>query len=86
MATARPQSIDEINPWSKWGIALSNRQGRPALSESALWFLELRHPEVLDREGADLWLHLDQPYKVVRQSDRSWVRLEPAPFRTKKAA
>jgi len=84
MPAKQLQSIEEINPWSRWGIALSNRDGRPVLSETALWFLELKHPETIDREGDQLYLHLDRPYRVVGQGDRSWVRLEPAPGREAK--
>ena len=80
-AAKPPQSIEEINPWSRWGVALSYRDGRPVLSETALWSLELQHPEAVDRDGEELYLHLDRPYHVVGQNDRSWVRLEPAPGR-----
>jgi hypothetical protein len=86
MASAKPQSIDELNPWSRWGIALSSRDGRPVLTETALWFLELRHPETIERDGADLYLHLDRAYQVVKQRDRARFRLEPAPFRTRNQA
>jgi hypothetical protein len=55
------------------------RDGKPALAETALWFLERRHPEAVKREGGEIYLHLDRVYRVVRQGDRSWVALEPAP-------
>lgn len=84
MSDPTPSSIDQINPWSRWGIALSYRDGRPALSETALWFLELRHPQTVDREGQEIFLHLDQAYRVIRRADRSWFELVPAPERARR--
>ncbi len=76
--------MDQINPWAEWGLTLSLRDGQPALAETALWYLELRHPETIDRDGDETYLHLDRAYRVVRQGDRAWVALVPAPYREKK--
>jgi hypothetical protein len=79
----KPESLDELNPFLRWNLALSPRDGRLAITESGLWTLELQHPEVFDREGGELYLHLDRPYRVVKQGDRAWFHLVPAPFREK---
>ena len=84
MSDRQPQSLDDLNPWARFGIALSTRDGQPALSETALWFLEGRHPEAVERVGGETYLHLDRVYRVVRQGDRSWVALEPAPQRQRR--
>jgi hypothetical protein len=76
-----PESLDGLNRFLKWNLALSFRDGRPAITEAGLWSLELQHPEVFDREGDQLWLHLDRPYRVVAQGDRAWSRLEPDRYR-----
>jgi hypothetical protein len=81
MADRRPASLEELNPWARWGVALSMRDGQPALAETALWYLELKHPELVERDGGETFLHLDRVYRVVRQGDRSWVALAPAPQR-----
>jgi hypothetical protein len=76
----RRTSPEELNPFARWGIALSARDGKPALTETALWQLELAHPEAVEREGDEIFLHLDRVYRVVTQQDRSWMALVPAPF------
>jgi len=77
----KPESLDGLNRFLAWNLALSRRDGRLAISEGALWTLELQHPEVFDREGGGLWIHLDRPYQVVKQGDRAWCHLVPAPYR-----
>ncbi len=69
------------NPWAQWGIVRSLRDGYPVLTETLLWELASRHPEVLERDGDELYVHLDQPYRVVKTPDRSWRYLVPAPGR-----
>lgn len=76
-----PESLDGLNKFLKWNLSLSCRDGRLAITEGALWTLELQHPELFDREGERLWIHLDRPYEVVGQADRAWRHLLPAPFR-----
>jgi len=79
----KPDSLDGLNRFLKWNLALAYRDGRLAISEGALWSLELQHPEAFDREGDKLWLHLDRPYLVVKQGDRAWCRMEPDRYREK---
>ena len=81
---AKPTSLDELNPWARWGVSLSYRDGRPALTDTVLWTLELDHPEVVERDGDQIWLYLDQTYRVVPRPDRAWMALEPAPFHERK--
>jgi hypothetical protein len=78
---SKPESLDGLNPFLRWNLALSYRDGRLAITEAGLWSLELQHPEVFDREGDRIWLHLDRPYRVVQRGDRAWFRLEPDRYR-----
>src|SRR5690242_13075634 len=67
-----PSAMPDENPWAPWGIVRSFRDGRPIVTETQLWQLAVHHPEVLDRAGPDeLYLHLDQPYRVVTLPDRA---------------
>jgi hypothetical protein len=77
----KPESLDGLNRFLKWNLSISHRDGRLAITEGALWTLELQHPELFDREGERTWIHLDRPYEVVAQGDRAWCHLVPAPFR-----
>jgi hypothetical protein len=81
----RPQSLDQLNPFAPWGISLSQREGRPALTDTILWTLELDHPDTVERDGDEVYLYLDRTYRVVRRADRAWMTLEPAPFHERKA-
>lgn len=71
-----------VNPWARFGLIQSFRDGRAVLSETQLWQLQCEHPEALERtpEGA-LYVHLDVPYRVVKLPDRAWMALEPEPSR-----
>ncbi len=74
--------MSEGNPWERWGIIYCTRDGYPTLSETALWQLTAHHPEVIERVGpAELYVHLDQPYRAVTLPDRSFRALFPAPGR-----
>ncbi len=66
------------NPWERWGLIHSTRDGYPVLAESSLWQLAGEHPEVFEQVGADeLYLHLDQAYRVVQVRDRAFKHLIP---------
>jgi hypothetical protein len=70
------------NPWERWGIVRSTRDGYPVLTETLLWHLMAHHPEVVERAGeSELYVHLDQPYRVVKMPDRDWRILLPVPGR-----
>lgn len=84
-AAERPRSLEDLNPWARWGIELSYRDGRPALTETTLWTLELSHPEAVERDGDQIHLYLDRTYRVVPRPDRAWMTLEPAPYHERKA-
>ena len=72
------------NPWERWGIIHTTRDGYPILTETTLWQLTLQHPGVVERVSpTELYVHLDQPYRVVTLSDRSFRALVAAPERTK---
>jgi hypothetical protein len=76
----RPVTGD--NPWAPWGLIYTLRDGFPVLTETALWELRRLHPEVIEADGPDqLYLHLDQPYRLVRLPDRAFGFLVPAPGR-----
>jgi len=82
----RPAGLEDLNPFAPWGVSLSRRDGQPALTETILWTLELTHPEVVERDGGETYLHLDRTYRVVPQADRAWMRLEPAPDHQRREA
>ena len=48
----KPTEPQELNPFSRWGIALSEREGMLTLTETTLWWLELTHPETVERDGS----------------------------------
>jgi hypothetical protein len=74
--------MPDENPWAPWGVVRSWRDGHPVLTETQLWQLSAQHPEVLDRDGdGALYVHLDQPYRVVTLSDRAFRILFPTPGR-----
>lgn len=79
--------MDLDNPWKKWGIVRSTRDGHPVLTETLLWQLMAQHPEVVERVSeTELYVHLDQPYRVIAMPDRSWRILVPAPGRPRPLA
>jgi hypothetical protein len=78
-----PQSIEDLNPWARWGLSPSRRDGYPVLTETGLWTLELHHPEAVERQGAEIFLWLDKPYQAVPVPDRAFLRLVPAPYHTR---
>ncbi len=71
------------NPWARWGLVYTTRDGFPVLTEGALWQLSGSHPEAVERVSADeVYVHLDQPYRaIVVDSMRSFRMLVPAPGR-----
>ncbi|HEX9289919.1 MAG TPA: hypothetical protein VF904_10365 [Anaeromyxobacteraceae bacterium] len=74
--------MPDDNPWAPWGIVRSVRDGHPILTETQLWQLDLQHPEVVERAGKDeVYVHLEQPYRLVTLSDRAFRMLMPAPGR-----
>ncbi|MBI5067081.1 MAG: hypothetical protein HZB56_02495 [Deltaproteobacteria bacterium] len=79
-----PTEPQELNPFSRWGIALSEREGLLTVTETTLWWLELKHPEAVERDGDEIYLYLDRPYRAVPQQDRSFLKLLPAPYRERK--
>lgn len=79
-----PTEPQELNPFSRWGIALSEREGLLTVTETTLWWLELKFPETVERDGEEIYLYLDRPYRAVPQQDRSFLKLHPAPYRERK--
>jgi hypothetical protein len=72
------------NPWERWSIIHTTRDGYPILTETALWQLTAQHPEVIERVSpTELYVYLDRPYRVMTLSDRSFCELVPAPGRKK---
>ena len=70
------------NPWEQWGIIYTCHDGYPVLTETALWQLTAQHPEVIERPTpTEMYVHLDQAYRVVTLSDRAYRELIPAPER-----
>jgi hypothetical protein len=70
------------NPWQRFGIMYATRDGSPVLAESTLWELSAKHPHLVERVSADeIYVHLDQPYRVVTLRDRAYKVLAPAPGR-----
>ena len=70
------------NPWERWGIIFSLRDGYPVLTETSLWHLLANHPETVERVGdGELYVHLDKPYRAESLSDRAFRMLVPAPGR-----
>ncbi len=80
----KPTEPQELNPFARWGIALSEREGLLTLTETTLWWLELKHPETVERDGGEIYLYLDRPYRAVPQQDRAFLKLFPAPYRERK--
>jgi hypothetical protein len=71
----------DTNPWAPWGLIHVVRDGAPIVTETGLWFLQQRHPDAVEPEGAGYWLYLDQPYRAVRVPDRAFFQLSPSPSR-----
>jgi hypothetical protein len=78
-----PRNIEDLNPWARWGVSPSRHEGYPALTETGLWFLELRHPETVERQGSEIFVTLDRTYRAVPVPNRSYFQLVPAPFHTR---
>ncbi len=75
------------NPWARWGLVYTTRDGFPVLTEGALWQLSGSHPEAVERVSADeVYVHLDQPYRAVLPPDRAFRLLVPAPERRRRDA
>ncbi len=70
------------NPWEAFGLIHTTRDGIPVLTESAFWQLSGKHPDAVERVSAtETYVHLDQPYRLVKLADRSYCELHPAPGR-----
>jgi hypothetical protein len=77
----------DTNPWARWGITYTTRDGAPAISETGLWDLWSRHPDAVEKvNDHQYWLHLDQPYLAKRYPNRAYFLLEAHPFRKKGAS
>ena len=73
----------DTNLWAPWGLIHATRDGVPMITETGLWFLELRHPETVERQGGEIFVTLDRTYRAVPVPDRSYFQLVPAPFHTR---
>jgi hypothetical protein len=76
----------DTNPWAPWGLIHVVRDGAPIVTETGLWFLQQRHADAVERDGAGYWLYLDQPYRAERVADRAFFQLSPAPSRRRGGA
>ncbi len=75
----------DTNPWAKWGLAYTMRDGKPTVTETGLWYLIATHPEAVERVSDDeYWLYLERPYHAQR-GDRAFFQLTPAPYRKRAA-
>jgi hypothetical protein len=76
----------DTNPWAPWGLIHATRDGRPMVTETGLWYLMQRHPEAVEKAGADAWwLYLDQPYRAERVEGRAFYQLHAEPSRKRAA-
>ncbi len=72
----------DTNPWAKWELSYTTRDGLPVVTETGLWHLLARHPECVERVSEkEYWLYLDLPYHARRTADRAYYRLSPDPDR-----
>ena len=76
----------DTNPWAPWGLIHVVRDGAPIVTETGLWFLQQRHADAVERDGAGYWLYLDQPYRAERVADRAYFQLSPTPSRRRGGA
>ena len=66
----------DTNPWAPWGLIYATRDGRPMITETGLWFLMQRHPNVIEKGTGDSYrLFLDRAYRAERVADRAFYRL-----------
>ena len=76
----------DTNPWSKWGVSYTTRDGAPVLTETELWFLWNNHPDAVEQVNDHLyWLYLDKPYLARRFPNRAYLILKPDPFHKRAA-
>jgi hypothetical protein len=76
----------DTNPWAPWGLIHATRDGRPMVTETGLWYLMQRHPEAVEKPGADAWwLYLVQPYRAERVEGRAFYQLHAEPSRKRAA-
>jgi hypothetical protein len=73
------------SPFARWGLLHSMRDGFATLAESTLWELEARHPQVVERRGDEIFLHLDHIYRVATLPDRAYVLLVEVPGEPRRA-
>lgn len=67
-------------PWARWNVAYTLREGRPVLTETELWYLVAHHPGAVEAAGDDAYLvHLDRLYRATRVPGRSYFACEPVP-------
>jgi NADPH-dependent 7-cyano-7-deazaguanine reductase QueF-like protein len=69
----------DADRWTRWNLSYTTREGRPVLAEASLWQLELEHPAAVERtQGGELYVHLDQTFRVEKFRDRAFRVLIPA--------
>ena len=69
----------EADRWARWNLSYTTREGRPVLAEASLWELELQHPGAVERApNGELYVHLDQTFRVEKIPDRAFRVLIPA--------
>jgi hypothetical protein len=69
----------DADRWARWNLSYTTREGRPVLAEASLWQLELQHPGAVERTpGGELYVHLDQTFRVEKIPDRAFRVLIPA--------
>jgi hypothetical protein len=69
------------NPWAKWGVTHTTRDGAPMLTETGLWYLMQNHPDAVETvSDNELWVYLDQPYHARRYPNRAYYLLTADPF------
>lgn len=76
----------ETNPFAKWGIHSSTRDGVPTISETSLWDLWKKFPDQVERlSDHEYWLYLDRPYHAQRFPSRNYFTLTADPHRKRAA-
>jgi len=69
----------DADRWARWNLSYTTREGRPVLAEASLWQLELQHPGAVERvPGGELYVHLDETFRVEKVRDRSFRVLVPS--------
>ncbi len=69
----------DADRWARWSLSYTTREGRPVLAEASLWQLELQHPGAVERTAdGELYVHLDQTFRVEKVPGRAFRVLVPA--------